>query len=178
MGVVQREHGDKARFPWLKTPHMDRLAAQAVCFRNAFVVNSLCAPSRASFLTGQYGHTNGVVNNHMPFPVENATWATVLRAAGYVTGYIGKWHMDGQKGQRPGFDFSASFIGQGKYFDCPVHADWTELFDLARDPYQLTNLFWDAGIAALRRQLKAEYDRQAQAIAFRIPDFADTPKEK
>src|SRR5579883_537413 len=64
LGVVQREQGDKARFPWLKTPHMDRLAAQGVRFRNAFVVNSLCAPSRASFLTGCYGHVNGVVNNH------------------------------------------------------------------------------------------------------------------
>jgi arylsulfatase A-like enzyme len=120
MGVVQREHGDKARFPWLKTPNMDRLAAQGVRFRNAFVVNALCAPSRASFLTGQYGHKNGIVNNHTPFPVDNVTWATLLRAAGYFTGYVGKWHMDGQKGQRPGFDFSASFVGQGKYVDCPV----------------------------------------------------------
>src|SRR5262245_20304080 len=123
MSVVQREHGDKARFPWLKTPHMDRLAAKGVRFRNAFVVNALCAPSRASFLTGQYGHKNGIVNNHTPFPVENVTWATILRAAGYVTGYIGKWHMDGQKGQRPGFDFSASFIGQGKYVDCPIEVN-------------------------------------------------------
>src|SRR5438876_553741 len=67
MGVVQREQRDKARFPWLKTPNMDRLAAEGIRFRNAFVVNSLCAPSRASFLTGRYGHLNGVVNNHTPF---------------------------------------------------------------------------------------------------------------
>lgn len=123
MGVVQREHGDKARFPWFKTPNMDRLAAQGVRFRNAFVVNSLCAPSRASFLTGLYGHKNGIVNNHTPFPVDNVTWATLLRRAGYVTGYIGKWHMDKQGGQRPGFDFSASFIGQGKYVDCPIEVN-------------------------------------------------------
>jgi arylsulfatase A-like enzyme len=123
MGVVQREHGAKGRFPWLKTPNMDRLAAQGVRFRNAFVVNALCAPSRASFLTGQYGHKNGIVNNHTPFPVTNVTWASLLRAAGYFTGYIGKWHMDGQKGHRPGFDFSASFVGQGKYFDCPVEVN-------------------------------------------------------
>lgn len=123
MSVVQAEQGDKARFPWLKTPNMDRLAKQGVRFRNAFVVNSLCAPSRATLLTGQYGHKNGIVNNHTPFPVENVTWATLLRAAGYVTGYIGKWHMDGQKGQRPGFDFSASFIGQGKYVDCPIEVN-------------------------------------------------------
>jgi len=89
MSVVQKEQGDKGRFPWFKTPNMDRLAAGGVRFRNAFVVNSLCAPSRASFLTGQYGHKNGVVNNHTPFPVDNVTWATLLRQAGYVTPTVG-----------------------------------------------------------------------------------------
>ena len=119
MSVVQKEQGEKARFPWLKTPNMDRLAGEGVRFRNAFVVNSLCAPSRASFLTGCYGHVNGVRNNQTPFPVDNVTHASLLRQAGYVTGYVGKWHMDRQSGQRPGFDYSASFIGQGQYFDCP-----------------------------------------------------------
>src|SRR5437667_3920031 len=123
MSVVQREQGDRARFPWFQTPHMDRLAAEGVRFRNAFVVNSLCAPSRACFLTGRYNHLNGVANNHTPFPVENITHATLLRAAGYTTGYIGKWHMDAQRGQRPGFDYSASFIGQGRYFDCPIEVN-------------------------------------------------------
>jgi arylsulfatase A-like enzyme len=126
LGVVQREHGERGRFPWLKTPHMDRLAAEGVRFRNAFVVNSLCAPSRASFLTGCYGHINGVVNNHTPFPVDNVTHANLLRQAGYATAYVGKWHMDGQRGQRPGFDFSASFVGQGRYFDCPIEVNGKE----------------------------------------------------
>jgi arylsulfatase A-like enzyme len=126
LGVVQKEMGDKARFPWLKTPNMDRLAAEGVRFKNAFVVNSLCAPSRASFLTGCYGHVNGVVNNHTPFPEKNVTHASLLRAAGYKTAYVGKWHMDGQKGQRPGFDFSASFIGQGRYVDCPIEVNGKE----------------------------------------------------
>jgi arylsulfatase A-like enzyme len=125
MSVVQREQGDQARFPWFRTPHMDRLAAEGVRFRNAFVVNSLCAPSRACFLTGRYSHLNGVANNHTPFPVDNVTHATLLRAAGYTTGYIGKWHMDAQRGQRPGFDYSASFIGQGRYFDCPIEVNGT-----------------------------------------------------
>lgn len=120
MSVVQREQGDKARFPWLATPNMDRLAAEGVRFRNAFVVNSLCSPSRASFLTGCYGYLNGIVNNHTPFDANNVTHASLLRAAGYKTGYVGKWHMGPQRGQRPGFDYSASFIGQGRYVDCPV----------------------------------------------------------
>lgn len=119
MGVVQREQGERARFPWFKTPHMDRLAAEGVRFRNAFVTNSLCAPSRAVFLTGRYNHLNGVANNHTPFPEDSVTHATLLRSAGYLTAYIGKWHMGQQRGQRPGFDYSASFVGQGRYVDCP-----------------------------------------------------------
>lgn len=119
MSVVQREQGERARFPWFQTPNMDRLAAEGVRFRNAFVTLSLCAPSRATFLTGRYNHVNGVVNNHTPFPEDSVTHASLLRQAGYATAYIGKWHMGGQRGQRPGFDYSASFIGQGKYIDCP-----------------------------------------------------------
>ena len=115
MGVVQREQGERARFPWFKTPSMDRMAEEGVRFRNAFVTTSLCSPSRAAFLTGTYNHTNGIVYNHTPFPEDSVTWASLLRAGGYKTGYMGKWHMGKQGGQRPGFDYSASFIGQGKY---------------------------------------------------------------
>lgn len=125
MGVVQREQGDRARFPFLRTPNLDRIAAEGVRFRNAFVVNSLCAPSRATFLTGNYGHVNGIVNNHTPFPAGNATWSTGLRKAGYRTAYIGKWHM-GSQVERPNFDFAASFIGQGVYFDCKFFVDGVE----------------------------------------------------
>lgn len=123
MSVVQKEQGDRARFPWFKTPNMDRLAAEGVRFRNAFVVNSLCSPSRACFLTSRYSHVNGVANNHTPFPVDNVTHATVLRAAGYTTGYFGKWHMDNQTGKRPGFDFSVSQVGHGRYPDCPLEVN-------------------------------------------------------
>jgi arylsulfatase A-like enzyme len=119
LSVVQREHGEKGRFPWFQTPHMDRIAAEGVRFRNAFVVHSLCAPSRAAFMSGRYNHVNGVANNQTPFPENSVTHASLMRTAGYKTAYIGKWHMGGQRGHRAGFDYSASFIGQGRYFDCP-----------------------------------------------------------
>ena len=133
LGVVQREQGDRGRFPWFKTPHMDRLAAEGVRFRNAFVVNPLCSPSRACFLTGRYSHANGIYNNRTPLDESLATHASLLRAAGYSTGYVGKWHM-GSQPARPGFDWAASFTGQGAYFGAnflvngkPERADdWTD----------------------------------------------------
>jgi len=123
LSAVQREQGERGRFPWLETPNLDRLAAGGVRFRNAFVVCALCSPSRAAFLTGRYNHQNGVANNHTPFPAGQATVASLLRAAGYKTGYVGKWHMGQDKGQRPGFDHSASYIAHGRYDDCPFEVN-------------------------------------------------------
>jgi arylsulfatase A-like enzyme len=122
LGVVQREQADAARFPWLATPNLDRLAADGVRFRNAFVVSSLCSPSRASFLTGLYGHTSGIVDNETPLAAGTVTVATRLREAGYRTGYVGKWHL-GDQLERPGFDWSASYTGQGSYFDATFLVD-------------------------------------------------------
>ena len=123
LGVVQKEQGGQARFPWFQTPNMDRIAAQGVRFRNAFVTLSLCSPSRATFLTGTYNHVNGVLNNTTPFPENNVTYASLMRDAGYDTGFFGKFHHGTQKGPRPGFDYNASFIGQGVYRDCPFEVN-------------------------------------------------------
>jgi arylsulfatase A-like enzyme len=122
LSVVQKEQGERARFPWFQTPNMDRIANEGVRFRNAFVTLSLCAPSRAAFLTGRYNHFNGIASNFRPFPTNNVTHATLLRAAGYTTAYVGKWHMDSQR-ERPGFDFHASFIGHARYVDPPFIVD-------------------------------------------------------
>ena len=123
LGVVQREQGERARYPWFQTPALDRLASEGVRFRNAFITHSICSPGRAGFLTGQYTHVNGIMNNGTPFPADAVTHATLLRDAGYRTAYFGKWHMGEQRGQRPGFTHSASFIGQGKYQDCEFEID-------------------------------------------------------
>ena len=80
LSCVQKEQGETGRFPWLESPNLDKLASEGVRFRNAFVVLALCAPSRASFLTGQYGHRNGIIDNHTPFPEQSVTHASLLRA--------------------------------------------------------------------------------------------------
>jgi arylsulfatase A-like enzyme len=119
MGVVQREQGEAARFPWLETPNLDELAEKSLRFREAFVVNSLCSPGRACVLTGQYSHANGIIDNKHPMRTDSPTLATRLRDAGYNTAYCGKFHMGSQR-ERSGFEYVASFIGQGRYFDCPI----------------------------------------------------------
>ena len=118
MQFYQKMQGKQARFRWLKTPNIDRLRAQGVWFRNTFATDSLCSPSRASFLTGQYPHTHGVTSNQQELSLNATTYATLLHDAGYYTGFVGKWHIGMQK-ERPGFDYSASFLGQGTYYHCP-----------------------------------------------------------
>lgn len=107
-----------AGHPFLKTPHMDRLAKEGVRFVNAFVTTSLCSPSRASLLSGRYAHSHKVLNNFTDYPNDLPSYPRCLKENGWETAYIGKWHMGEQSDdQRPGFDFWMSHKGQGNYFD-------------------------------------------------------------
>jgi len=107
-----------AGHPHVKTPHIDRLAAEGIVFENAFCTTSLCSPSRASILSGLYAHSHGVTNNFTEYPLQLMSFPKQLQAAGYQTAYIGKWHMgEGNDEPRPGFDWFVSHKGQGKYFD-------------------------------------------------------------
>ncbi len=103
---------------FLETPNMDRMAQQGAHLANAFVSTSLCSPSRASILTGQYMHHHHIVDNQRPEPAGTTFFPQYLQKAGYQTAFIGKWHMgEDQDGPRPGFDQWVSFKGQGVYFD-------------------------------------------------------------
>ena len=116
------ELGRTARFPWLEgtTPNLNRLSNEGIHFDNAFTVFSTCSPSRATMLTGVYPHIHGVTDNSTAFPTDSTTYASLLKANGYTTGYFGKWHH-GRQTERPGFDTVATFYGQGSYYDTPFY---------------------------------------------------------
>ncbi len=109
---------------FLKTPNMDRMAREGAHIANAFVTTSLCSPSRASILTGQYSHRHGVVDNQTPIRKDVTFFPQYLKEIGYETAFIGKWHMGHQKDSpRPGFDKWVSFRGQGEYYNCQLNVD-------------------------------------------------------
>lgn len=116
------------KVPFLETPNMDRMAAEGAHIKNAFVSTSLCSPSRASILTGQYAHKHEVVDNQSLIPEGTRFFPEYLQESGYQTAMIGKWHMgEHHADPRPGFDFWASFRGQGVYYEPTINLNGEEI---------------------------------------------------
>ncbi|MDQ3683046.1 MAG: sulfatase-like hydrolase/transferase [Bacteroidota bacterium] len=98
----------------ISTPNIDRLAKEGMKFTKAFVGNSICSPARATVLTGQHSHLNGVKNNSTPFDSSKITMPKLMQQAGYETAVIGKWHLHSYP---TGFDKWLVLPGQGQYFN-------------------------------------------------------------
>ena len=96
------------------TPNIDRIAKEGMLFENCFCTNSICTPSRATILTGQYSQTNGVLDLDGSLLPENQHLAKEMHALGYETAMIGKWHL---KELPEAFDYYNVLHGQGSYFD-------------------------------------------------------------
>ena len=92
--------------------NIKRLAAEGVVLENAFCTNSICVPSRASILTGQYSHKNQVYTLTDALEPDKLNVAKILRSSGYQTALVGKWHL---KKQPSGFDYFNVLPGQGRY---------------------------------------------------------------
>jgi arylsulfatase A-like enzyme len=136
--------------PNVRTPHMDRLASEGVRFTNTVANSPVCCPARAILTTGQYCHRNGMVANDLRLRESATGIASVLSGAGYRTGFVGKWHLDGGPRlpgfvppgpRRHGFEFWAANQCSHQHFDThyfrdtdqpiPIHKfeaeGWTDL---------------------------------------------------
>ena len=96
------------------TPHIDQLAKNGMRFDRVYCNNSICTPSRASIITGQYSQTNGVLDLTGNIPPDRQALPIAMKKAGYQTAMIGKWHL---KQEPAAFDYYCVLPGQGKYFD-------------------------------------------------------------
>ena len=158
--------------PFLNTPHLDRIAAEGARFANMFVTTSLCSPSRASFLSGLYAHSHGVVNNFTDYPADLPSFPRTLQTAGYETAYIGKWHMGEESDEkRPGFDYWITHKGQGKYYDTEFNINGTRTVKKGYYTHRVTDMAVD--------WLERPHDRPFLLIlGHKAPHTPFTPEEK
>jgi arylsulfatase A-like enzyme len=98
---------------FISTPNMDRIAKEGMRFTNCFVGNSICSPVRATVLTGQHSHLNGIKDNRTPFDGNKITLPKLLKEASYQSALIGKWHLHSLP---TGFDYWTALPGQGLYY--------------------------------------------------------------
>lgn len=131
----------------IQTPNLDRIANEGLIFPNSFVGNSICAPSRATMLTGKHTHKNGQINNAVTFDGSQVTFPKLLKAAGYQTALVGKWHL---KSDPTGFDYWNVLPGQGQYYN----PDFIEMGEKKRFEGYCTTLTTDFGLNWLNKRDK------------------------
>jgi len=105
--------------PYMKTPHIDRIAREGALFERAFHTTPICSPNRASILTGQYASRHGLIDNVARDLASHRipNYHLELQRLGYETAHLGKWHMGNSGMPRPGYDYWVAYDGHGRLND-------------------------------------------------------------
>jgi len=111
--------------PYMKTPHIDRIANEGALFERAFHTTPICSPNRASIVTGQYASRHGIIDNVARDAMSHRlpNYHLQLQKLGYETAHIGKWHMGNNGMPRPGYDYWVSYDGHGRLNDPTLNHD-------------------------------------------------------
>jgi len=111
--------------PFMKTPHIDRLAHEGGLFERAFHTTSICSPNRASIMTGQYASRHGIIDNVARGAMSHRlpNYHLELQKLGYRTAHVGKWHMGNDGMPRPGYDYWVSYDGHGRIVNPRLNHD-------------------------------------------------------
>src|SRR6185503_15288648 len=143
----------------LHTPNMDRIGSEGCTFHNAFVVNALCLPSRATMLTGMYSHTTGAVSNVAgKIPAKFPLVSDMLQNAGYETAFLGKSHIEGALMEH-NWDYYFGFVGQADYYR-PV------ITEGVRGKYGKAQLYEGQYVDTLLTQKAVEWLKQERTKPF------------
>jgi N-acetylglucosamine-6-sulfatase len=113
--------------PYMKTPHVDRIASEGAIFERAFHTTPICSPNRASIVTGQYASRHGIIDNVARDAMSHRlpNYHLELQRLGYETAHIGKWHMGNDGTPRPGYDYWVAYDGHGRLFDPKLNENGT-----------------------------------------------------
>jgi arylsulfatase A-like enzyme len=111
--------------PYMRTPHIDRIAHEGAIFERAFHTTPICSPNRASILSGQYASRHGIIDNVARDLASHRlpNYHLELQRLGYETAHIGKWHMGNDGRPRPGYDYWVAFDGHGRLNDPNLNID-------------------------------------------------------
>jgi arylsulfatase A-like enzyme len=141
--------------PYMKTPHIDRLAVEGTVFERAFHTTPICSPNRASILTGQYASRHGIIDNVARDAMSHRlpNYHLALRTLGYETAHVGKWHMGNDGRPRPGYDRWVSFDGHGRLSDPKLNVDG----EYEQRSGYITDILNDEAVAFLERPRKQPF---------------------
>jgi arylsulfatase A-like enzyme len=173
----------------LKTPHLDALAAGGARWTNWYSNAPVCAPSRASILTGRYPQRAGVATNGRPLTADQKTIAEVLKPAGYATACIGKWHLGSTDESCPnghGFDYfygfhsgCVDFYSHRYYWGEPnrvnYHDLWRNRTEVFEDGQYLTERITQESLQYIERNKSKPF---FMYIAYNAPHYPMHAPEK
>ena len=155
----------------IRTPNIDRLAAEGLRFTDCYAGSTVCAPSRCVLMTGLHtGHARVRGNARVPLLAEDVTVAEVLRKAGYATGIVGKWGLGEPETtgvpNRQGFDYWFGYLNQHR-----AHNYWPEYLWRNQEKYPLEGNVVEANVASQRAQYSHDlFAREALAFVERHKD--------